>query len=82
VNCPTQNNTCEYLWWFDSTSTDCSYNEFCGAFMYQGLQVFPDKQSCLNAIGGMPQPFQWFWIYVAIIIITVVVITGIIIVKR
>jgi len=41
---------CNNLYWIDNSSQDCSQKQFCGAYMYQGLQTFEDKEDCLEAI--------------------------------
>lgn len=40
---------CKNLYWIDSTHKKCSQQEFCGAFMYYGLQTFESKEQCLRA---------------------------------
>ncbi len=49
---PPQNNTgCSNLYWIDSSNTSCqSARQFCGSYMYQGLQTFTTQQSCQNAV--------------------------------
>lgn len=40
---------CSTLWWLDSGNRTCqSAKEFCGAYMYQGLETFNSQQECLN----------------------------------
>lgn len=47
----TVNPTCSDLYWFDDTNKACqSQKQFCGAYMYYGLQTFNDQQDCLNAV--------------------------------
>ncbi|HJX05516.1 MAG TPA: hypothetical protein VJ461_02310, partial [Candidatus Nanoarchaeia archaeon] len=43
---------CELLWWFDNEHRECSQKDFCGLYMYQGLQTFETKESCLAALGS------------------------------
>ncbi len=51
VPTPTPQPTCQNLWWLDNTNTSCqSEKQFCGTYMYQGLQTFINKQDCLNAV--------------------------------
>ncbi len=48
--------TCSNLYWSDSTNATCqSQRQFCGAYMYQGLQTFNSQQDCLNssAVSGV-----------------------------
>ncbi|MBU0907035.1 MAG: M64 family metallopeptidase [Nanoarchaeota archaeon] len=40
--------SCQWLWWYDSYNLYCRYGEFCGAFMYPGLRTFPTEQECMN----------------------------------
>jgi peptidoglycan hydrolase-like protein with peptidoglycan-binding domain len=42
-------NTCSNLYWFDTTSKACGQKQFCGAYMYQGLQTFATQSQCLSA---------------------------------
>jgi len=37
---------CTMKWWFDSSTTVCSQKQFCGAFMYYGLQTFDTQADC------------------------------------
>jgi hypothetical protein len=42
--------TCSNLYWSDSTNATCqSQRQFCGTYMYQGLQTFNSQQDCLNS---------------------------------
>lgn len=44
---------CKKLYWFDETtkeSKECGYKEFCGAYMYQGLQTFETEEECKKAL--------------------------------
>lgn len=45
-----QNQTCTNKWWFDSNTTTCSYKQFCGEYMYQGLQTFSTETACKAAL--------------------------------
>lgn len=48
---PTPQLTCSNLYWFDNTNTTCqSQKEFCGTYMYLGLQTFNNQQDCSNAV--------------------------------
>ncbi|MCX6723527.1 MAG: hypothetical protein NT094_05740 [Candidatus Staskawiczbacteria bacterium] len=41
---------CSNLYWLDNTNKTCQLTkQFCGAFMYYGLQTFKDQQDCLDA---------------------------------
>ena len=41
------NSQCTSLYWIDNTTQNCqSQKQFCGAYMYQGLQVFSNKLDC------------------------------------
>ena len=44
--------TCSNLYWFDNTSSNnCqTTKQFCGAYMYYGLQTFNTQQDCLNGL--------------------------------
>ena len=39
-------NTCQNRWWIDSTHSTCSLQQFCGAYMYYGLQTFDSQSAC------------------------------------
>lgn len=50
-----QNTTqlqCNTYYYFDNTNKDCNSKEFCGAYMYQGLQTFSTKEECQD---NLPQ---------------------------
>lgn len=41
---------CSTFYWKDATHTTCqSPKQFCGAYMYQGLQTFETEQACTNS---------------------------------
>ncbi len=37
---------CTMKWWFDSITTVCSRKQFCGAYIYYGLQTFDTQTDC------------------------------------
>lgn len=41
---------CKSLYWIDNENKSCGQQEFCGAYMYYGLQTFSTKERCLKAI--------------------------------
>jgi len=41
---------CKRMYWFDEESTSCGLKEFCGDYMYRGLQIFTDREECSKAI--------------------------------
>lgn len=41
---------CQNLYWFDDTTKVCGQKQFCGAYMYLGLQTFENKTQCENAL--------------------------------
>ncbi len=41
---------CKSLYWFDNTTTECGQKEFCGAYMYYGLQTFETLAECQAAL--------------------------------
>lgn len=43
---------CSMYYWFDSTSTECGQKEFCGLYMYQGLQTFSTLSECQAALAA------------------------------
>lgn len=47
-----QQPSCQYKYWFDSSNNVCGYKQFCGVYMYQGLQTFDDLNSCQTALGS------------------------------
>ncbi len=50
VESPTPENECKTLYWFDSRSKACGLKSFCGAYMYQGLRTFKEKEECQKAL--------------------------------
>jgi len=49
----TNNNTstgCKNLYWFDDTIKVCGQKQFCGTYMYLGLQTFNSKALCEKAL--------------------------------
>lgn len=41
---------CSTFYWKDATHTTCQpVKQFCGAYMYQGLQTFETEQACMNS---------------------------------
>jgi len=47
-NCSTSG--CSNLWWFDSKTKVCGQKQFCGSYMYQGLQTFTTLEACKAAL--------------------------------
>jgi len=41
---------CKNFYWFDDDNRECGQKEFCGAYMYYGLQTFASKTQCQNAL--------------------------------
>ena len=41
---------CKVYYWFDNDNKNCSYKEFCGTYMYQGLQTFGTSNDCKEAV--------------------------------
>ena len=41
---------CKNLYWFDDTTKVCGQKQFCGMYMYLGLQTFESKTQCENAL--------------------------------
>ena len=41
---------CSMKWWFDNNTTVCSQKQFCGAYMYYGLQTFDTQADCQAAL--------------------------------
>ena len=48
--CASENNDCKNLYWFDNSNRACEQKEFCGLYMYQGLQTFESKTQCEKAL--------------------------------
>ena len=40
---------CQNLYWIDNENKECSQKEFCGTYVYQGLQTFETKGECERA---------------------------------
>lgn len=48
---PNPTPQCSTLYWIDNTNKSCeSPRQFCGAFMYNGLQTFNTQQDCLKVV--------------------------------
>lgn len=43
---------CEDKWWFDNDTKVCSQKNFCGEYMYYGLQVFGTSIECQKALSA------------------------------
>ncbi|MEK6854601.1 MAG: hypothetical protein AABX73_00070, partial [Nanoarchaeota archaeon] len=41
---------CKNLYWFDNDNKECGLKEFCGSYMYQGLQTFESRMLCEKAL--------------------------------
>ncbi|MEK6935521.1 MAG: PepSY domain-containing protein [Nanoarchaeota archaeon] len=46
------NSSCKNLYWIDKDNKDCSQKQFCGAYMYYGLQTFESKTQCEKAVNN------------------------------
>lgn len=46
----TSNLDCKNLYWIDNTNKECGQKQFCGAYMYYGLQTFDTKGECERAV--------------------------------
>lgn len=42
---------CKSLYWIDNDNKECGQKQFCGAYVYYGLQTFESKTQCENALG-------------------------------
>ncbi|MBI4894933.1 MAG: cupredoxin family copper-binding protein [Candidatus Aenigmarchaeota archaeon] len=42
--------SCHNYFWYDNTNKDCGSKEFCGAYMYLGLNTFETKDECLKSV--------------------------------
>jgi len=45
------NAACKSMWWYDSNSSYCQQKQFCGLYMYLGLQTFGTKEECETSLG-------------------------------
>ena len=45
-----QTSGCKNLYWFDDTTKVCTQKQFCGMYMYLGLQTFNSKTQCEEAL--------------------------------
>ncbi|GEM_PF-1585770 len=43
------NNCKEYYWYDDTSEQTCFKKEFCGTYMYKGLQTFDTQSACLDS---------------------------------
>lgn len=44
---------CRNMWWFDNDNETCQQKQFCGAYMYLGLQTFENQEDCQEALAGI-----------------------------
>ena len=42
--------TCEDLWWYDSEHQYCQQGQFCGLYMYSGLETFNTQAECETSL--------------------------------
>ena len=49
------NSSCKNLYWIDNTNKNCEQQQFCGMFMYYGLQTFESKTLCEKAVNATPE---------------------------
>lgn len=49
---------CKTLYWFDNENKECGQKEFCGAYMYYGLQTFESKTQCEKALNPENKTFN------------------------
>ncbi len=42
---------CNSLYWIDNDNKECGQKQFCGVYVYYGLQTFESKTQCENALG-------------------------------
>lgn len=43
-------DSCKNLYWIDNNNKSCGQKQFCGAYMYLGLQTFESKTQCEKAV--------------------------------
>jgi len=49
-NVLTRNSSCQSLYYIDDTNKNCGQKDFCGMYMYQGLETFESKAECENSV--------------------------------
>jgi hypothetical protein len=42
--------SCVFYYWFDDNTQDCGHKDFCGVYIYQGLQTFDSLVECNAAL--------------------------------
>jgi hypothetical protein len=47
---PSSDVSCKNTWWFDNDRRVCSEKQFCGMYMYNGLQTFETRVACQAAL--------------------------------
>ncbi len=47
---PVLEPSCHNYFWYDNTNKDCGSKQFCGAFMYLGLNTFESKDECMKSL--------------------------------
>ncbi|MFO8010522.1 MAG: hypothetical protein R6U89_06895, partial [Dehalococcoidia bacterium] len=53
---PTETPECNTYYWFDDTTDECGEKEFCGTYMYEGLQTFETLEECEEALADQETP--------------------------
>ncbi len=48
--CQKKNSSCSNFYWFDNTTRSCGQKQFCGTYVYAGLQTFPTQSACQTAL--------------------------------
>ena len=51
-----ETEVCKSLYWTDNTNKNCEAKQFCGAFMYYGLQTFETMSQCLASLSTETTP--------------------------
>jgi hypothetical protein len=49
-NLVSEQRNCKNLYWFDNENKSCGQKEFCGVYMYYGLQTFDSRTQCEKAL--------------------------------
>jgi hypothetical protein len=47
-----QEHDCNYYYWFDDSSTECDYKQFCGAYSYNDLRTFDELKFCETSLNS------------------------------
>lgn len=54
----TVNSGCQNFYYFDNANKNCEQKQFCGMYMYEGLQTFESRDDCQRALNGVSDEYK------------------------